>query len=143
MYVRTIRVPSSNGTTNEYLRVVEAYRDHGKVKQRTIADLGRTDLLLAILPQLERVLKGIPKLDEEPEDDIVILHADTWGPVLAVWTLFEALGLWQILDAFGDDTRDKVPFADRVFVLVANRLVCPLSEHGLARRLETDFVCDR
>ena len=143
MYVRTIRVPSSNGTTNEYLRVVEAYRDNGKVKQRTIADLGRKDLLLAILPQLERVLKGIPKLDEEPEDGIVILHADTWGPVLAVRTLFEELGLWQILDELGDDTRDKVPFADRAFVLLANRLVCPLSEHGLARWLETDFVCDR
>jgi len=143
MYVRTIRVPSSNGTTNEYLRVVEAYRDNGKVKQRTIADLGRKDLLLAILPQLERVLKGIPKLDEEPEDGIVILHADTWGPVLAVRTLFEELGLWQILDELGDDTRDKVPFADRAFVLLANRLVRPLSEHGLARWLETDFVCDR
>jgi len=143
MYVRTIRVPSSNGTTNEYLRVVEAYRDNGKVKQRTIADLGRKDLLLAILPQLERVLKGIPKLDEEPEDGIVIRHADTWGPVLAVRTLFEELGLWQILDELGDDTRDKVPFADRAFVLLANRLVCPLSEHGLARWLETDFVCDR
>jgi hypothetical protein len=36
-----------------------------------------------------------------------------------------------------------VPFGDRVFVLVANRLQRPHSEHGLARWLETDFVCDR
>jgi transposase len=36
-----------------------------------------------------------------------------------------------------------VPFADRAFVLVANRLVRPSSEHALARWLETDFVCDR
>jgi hypothetical protein len=28
-------------------------------------------------------------------------------------------------------------------VLVANRLMAPGSEHGLARWLETDFVCDR
>ena len=28
-------------------------------------------------------------------------------------------------------------------VLVANRLCAPSSEHGLARWLETDFVCDR
>jgi len=41
MYLRTVKVPSSNGTVNEYVRVVEAYRDHGKVKQRTIVDLGR------------------------------------------------------------------------------------------------------
>src|SRR5712691_2424682 len=143
MYVRTIRVPSSNGTTNEYLRVVEAFRENGKVKQRTIADLGRKDLLRAVLPQLERILKGIPQLDGEPEDDIVVLEAATWGPVLAVRTLGEELGLWNILDQFNDEDRDKVPFADRALVLIANRLVRPSSEHGLARWLETDFVCDR
>jgi transposase len=143
MYVRTIRVPSSNGTTNEYLRVVEAFRENGKVKQRTIADLGRKDLLRAVLPQLERILKGIPQLDGEAEDDIVVLEAATWGPVLAVRTLGQQLGLWNILDQFNDEDRDKVPFADRAFVLIANRLVRPSSEHGLARWLETDFVCDR
>ena len=36
-----------------------------------------------------------------------------------------------------------VPFADRAFVLVANRLIQPSSEHGLAGWLETDFLCDR
>lgn len=143
MYVRTVRVPSSNGSTNEYLRVVEAFRDNGKVKQRTIADLGRKDLLVAVLPQLERILKGLPKLEGEPEDNIAVLDAATWGPVLAVRALFEGLDLWNILDQFGDQERDKVPFADRAFVLIANRLVRPASEHGLARWLETDFVCDR
>ncbi len=143
MYVRTIRVPSSNGSANEYLRVVEAYREDGKVKQRTIADLGRKDLLLAVLPQLERILKGLPKIDGQADDDISVRDASTWGPVLAVRTLFEELGLWNILDPFNDDDRDKVPFADRAFVLIANRLIRPTSEHGLARWLETDFVCDR
>ena len=36
-----------------------------------------------------------------------------------------------------------MPFADRAFVLIANRLIHPASEHGLAGWLETDFVCDR
>ena len=36
-----------------------------------------------------------------------------------------------------------MPFADRAFVLIANRLIGPASEHGLAGWLETDFVCDR
>ncbi len=43
MYLRTVKVRSSNGTLNEYVRVVEAYRDNGKVKQRTLAELGRKD----------------------------------------------------------------------------------------------------
>jgi transposase len=143
MYGRTIKVPSSNGTVNEYVRVVEAYRDRGKVKQRTIAELGRKDLLCAVLPQLERILKGTPKLDDEPEDDVDILQADTWGPVLLVRALFDELGLWRLLDAEAPKARGPVSFTDRVFVLVANRLVRPHSEHGLARWLETDFVCDR
>ena len=143
MYVRTIKVPSSNGTINEYVRVVEAYRENGKVKQRTIADLGRKDLLRALLPKLERVLKGTPKLEGEPEGDVAILHADTWGPVLLVRTLFDQLGLWNILDGLAAKARGDVPFSDRAFVLVANRLVRPKSEHGLARWLETHFVCDR
>jgi hypothetical protein len=33
MYLRTVKVRSSNGTLNEYVRVVEAYRDNGKVKR--------------------------------------------------------------------------------------------------------------
>jgi transposase len=36
-----------------------------------------------------------------------------------------------------------VALSDRALVLVANRLSAPTSEHGLARWLETDFVCDR
>ena len=36
-----------------------------------------------------------------------------------------------------------MPFADRAFVLVANRLIRPASEHRLAGWLETDFLCDR
>ena len=48
MYLRTVKVRSSNGTVNEYVRAVESYREDGKVKQRTIADLGRKDLLAEV-----------------------------------------------------------------------------------------------
>jgi transposase len=147
MYVRTIKVPSSNGSINEYVRIVEAYRQDGKVKQRVVADLGRKDLLQQLLPKLERVLRGTPSVPGE-EADIDILESWTWGPVLVLRTLFDQLGLWQILDDFLGRPRPRedaaqVPYADRVFVLVANRFTRPSSEHGLARWLETDFVCDR
>ena len=39
--------------------------------------------------------------------------------------------------------RGQARLADRALVLVANRLCAPSSEHGLARWLETEFVCDR
>ena len=142
MYPRTVKICSSNGTINEYVRVVEAFRENGKVKQRVVADLGRKDLLVQMLPKLKRLLAGDDALDtgDLPESDV--LDASTWGPVLAVRTLFDQLGLWKILDESLGRSKD-VPFADRAFVLVANRLIRPSSEHRIAGWLETDFVCDR
>lgn len=142
MYIRTVKVPSSSGTVNEYLRVVEAYRQDGKVKQRTIADLGRKDVLAALLPQLQRILQGTPLGDDASASPVDILEAATWGPVLVVRELFGQLGLWELLDQHLGKAK-KVPYADRAFVLVANRLIHPKSEHGLAVWLESDYVCDR
>jgi len=142
MYVRTVKVPSSNGTVNEYLRVVEAYRENGKVKQRIIADLGRRDMLSAVLPNLRRILEGTPKLEGQEENEVDILDTFTWGPLLVARKLFEELGLWDLLDRlFGKTT--SVSWADRAFVLIASRLIHPSSEHGLAGWLETDYFCDR
>jgi transposase len=142
MYVRTVKVPSSNGSVNEYLRVVEAYRENGKVKQRIIADLGRRDLLAAVLPNLRRILEGTPKLQGQGDSDVDILETFTWGPLLVVGKLFEELGLWDLFDRLLG-TRATVSWADRAFVLIASRLIHPSSEHGLAGWLETDYFCDR
>ena len=142
MYPRTVKVRSSNGTVNEYVRIVEAYREDGKVKQRVVADLGRKDVLLAVLPKLQRLLRGDFEPDEDTPTELKVVDASTWGPVLAIRTLFEQLGLWDILDRCLGRAKG-VSFTDRAFVLVANRLIRPTSEHGLAGWLETDFVCDR
>src|SRR4029453_3702143 len=142
MYLRTVKVRSSSGAVNEYVRVVEAYRDNGKVKQRTVAELGRKDLLAELFPKLKRLLGQDVELELPRDNDLEILDASTWGPVLAIRALFDQLGLWSILDkALGK--AKGVPFTDRAFVLIANRLIHPASEHGLAGWLETDFVCDR
>ena len=94
MYPRTVKVRSSSGTVNEYVRVVEAYRDGGKVKQRVVADLGRKDLLIEMLPKLRRLLTG----EDRDPDDPQFGDAPDWGPVLVVRALFDQLGLWDIFD---------------------------------------------
>jgi len=73
--------------------------------------------------------------------------------MLVVRTLFEQLGLWDILDHCDgsrpphlrrdDDEEADDDWISRVLVLVANRLIAPSSEHGLAGWLESDYVCDR
>ncbi len=60
------------------VRVVEAYRDNGKVKQRVVADLGRKDLLSVVLPKTA----ASPRRDADDR-------------------LFEQLGLWPFSSVIG------------------------------------------
>src|SRR6516165_8764047 len=93
MYLRTIKVRSSSGALNEYVRVVEAYRDGGKVKQRTLADLGRKDLLVEILPKLQRLLgRDRPDLAEAEDPDILLPFLR--GPIPVLPGLFHPRGPW-------------------------------------------------
>jgi transposase len=154
MFIRAVKVPSSNGTVHEYVRIVGSVREHGRVKQKVIANLGRRDTLEAVLPLLIRFLQGEDDPQELAEElgrqgPLEVLDASTWGPMLVVRHFFGQLGLWQVLDAGrrwpkllpGEDPDDD--WVSRVLVLISNRLVRPCSEHALADWLETDYVCDR
>jgi transposase len=149
MFIRSIKVPSSSGAVHEYVRVVESVRENGRVKQKLVLNLGRRDALLVILPLLERFLKGDAVPPREHAGPLQALEASTWGPVLLVRHFFEQLGLWQLLDSCrrwphlqaDEDPDDDWP--SRALALIANRLVCPVSEHALAGWLESDYVCDR
>jgi hypothetical protein len=147
MFLRIVRAAGGQGVKHEYVRVVEAYRDHGKTRHRTILNLGRKDLLAAHLDlaKLTRLLHG----EAAPErairsEDVHAVAAWDWGAMLAARHLWCELGLEATLDRLaGGGHRDGPTLSDRVLVLIANRLAAPSSEHGLARWLETDFVCDR
>ena len=150
MFLRVVRAPSGKtGVKHEYVRVVEAYRDHeGKTQHQTIINLGRKDLLAAHLDldKLNRLLHGEPAADLKlvTNDDVGAIGAWDWGPMLVARHLWCALGLEMTIDSLSSrDRSDAVPLSDRALVLVANRLAAPSSEHALARWLETDFVCDR
>jgi len=145
MFLRTVKAAGGAGVQHEYVRLVEAYREHGKNKQRVVCSLGRKDLLAAHLDSLIRLLRGEPHAGERVR--VGHVHATgawDWGPMLVARTLWRELELESILDQQGGRGRlDGPTLADRALVLVANRLCAPTSEHGLARWLETDFVCDR
>lgn len=145
MFLRTVKAAGGKGVQHEYVRLVESYRDHGKNKQRVVSNLGRKDLLAAHLDSLVRLLRGEPRPGGSfRAGDVQATGAWDWGPMLVARTLWRELGLEGILDRLGGrGVQDGPALADRALVLVANRLCAPTSEHGLARWLETDFVCDR
>jgi transposase len=145
MFLRTVKAAGGKGVQHEYVRLVEAYRENGKNKQRVVCHLGRKDLLAAHLDALVRLLRGQPRAGARPTaSEVRATGAWDWGPMLVARTLWRDLGLATILDRLGGRSRDDgVALSERALVLVTNRLCAPTSEHGLARWLETDFVCDR
>lgn len=145
MYLRTVKVRGREGTVYEYVRLVESYRENGTNKQRVLCNLGRTDVLAPHVETLVQLLtNGNASQRTRGAEESEPVQAWDWGPMLVARTLWEALGLYTILDRLGGRRRaEAAPLADRALVLVANRLCAPTSEHGLARWLETDSICDR
>jgi transposase len=144
MYLRTVRAAGGRGVQHQYLRLVESYREGGKNKQRIVLNLGRTDLLAPHLDALTRILRGEPAAPPLRAAELKALGAWDYGPLLVARQLWRELDLETILERLGGrGHHDGVRLSERAWVLVANRLCRPTSEHGLARWLETDFVCDR
>lgn len=138
MFLRSVK--AANGQ-HEYLRLVESYRAGDKVKQRVVLHIGRKDLLAPHLDALMRVLQTDA---ETPRwiaaEQLSTPQAWTWGPVLMARHLFDSLSLGAILDSATKVLRHGQPLSERVFPLVANRLMRPGSEHALAQWLEDFYV---
>ena len=147
MFLRVVRAAGGQGVKHEYVRVVEAYRERGKTRHRTVLNLGRRDLLASHLDlnKLMRLLRGDAASDGQVRrEDVQAVAAWDWGPMLVAGHIWRELGLEATLDRLARRGRsDATALSDRALVLVVNRLTTPGSEHGLARWLETDFVCDR
>jgi hypothetical protein len=151
MYLRTVKAKGADGVEFEYIRLVEAYWENGHSKQRVVANLGRKDVLAPHLESLIELLGGGKKTKANSlsrGEHIEATVAACWGPMLVARSLWREFGLESILDSLAPKTTTvqkvgRLTLADRVLVLVANRLCRPGSEHALAQWLESDFVCGR
>lgn len=140
MYLRTTKVKRPDGHIDEYIRLVESVWNNGSPRHRIVCNLGRKDLLAPHADALLRILKG----EQTPKSpDAQAVGAWDWGVLLAARHFWQELGLQQSLDGWLKRRGDRGELADRALALVANRLCEPTSEHGMARWLETDYVCDR
>lgn len=142
MYLRTTKVKRADGRVDEYIRLVESYWNKGSPGHRVICNLGRKDLLAPHAETLCRLLKG-EKNVRPGEKEVSAIGAWDWGPMLVARHLWQQLGLEAIIDSLVARGAQGREVTDRALALVANRVCAPSSEHGIARWLETDFVCTR
>jgi len=141
MFPRVTAVKQGKNTY-QYLRILESYRHQGRCRQRVVANLGRVDLLGEKLDRLVCSLGKYCKNRLVAPDQLACKEALIWGPVLLARHLWEQMTLDEVVHKHCQSHRHKFDVAETAFVLVANRLCEPSSEHGLARWLEHTFVCD-
>lgn len=141
MYLRTTKVKPPDGKVDEYIRLVESYWNHGSPRHRVICNLGRKELLAPHAEALLHLLKGEEK--PPPQKPVTALGAWDWGVMRVARHLWRQLGLEGILDSLAKRRGRGQELADRALALVTSRLCTPTSEHGLARWLESDWVCNR
>jgi hypothetical protein len=125
MYVT--RVPNRGSPPAVLLR--ESYRDEGKVKTRTLANLSRWPEHK--VEKLQRALKGLPPAVDLSEA-LEITRSLPHGHVAAVLGTARRLGVEQLIDSTPSRWRDLV-----VAMLVA-QVIAPGSKLAIARGLRTE-----
>jgi transposase len=121
----------------------------GKVKQRTIATLGRMDVLRAsgqlddVAASLGRFAEQVAVLDARAKGEAPLLAAVSFGPVLVFERLWRELGIPTILSRLAGERQFEFDLERAVFVTVLHRLLDPGSDRAAdswCRRYAIDGV---
>ncbi len=126
MYTKRVRVRRGD-KSYVYVKLVESYRDGGRVRQRVVANLGREDQLKAS-GQLEALAGSFARLDPP----MVGVRREV-GPLLVVASVLSRLGLAGIVEAhLPERLRSRCSPAEVVVALIANRLCAPSPLYDVA-----------
>ncbi len=135
MYVKVTR-----SGPRRYVQLVESYRDaEGKVKQRTIATLGRLDQMDG---SLDSVIGGLMKvtgreaLAPTAPPTVTFESTRALGDLWALQELWNTLGFSELARTFGK-TRHQIDVEALIRIMVFNRLCDPESKLGALRWLQT------
>ena len=123
MYIES--VPNRNSPPAILLR--ESYRDAGKIKKRTIANL--SDWPTEIVEGLRTLLKG-GKVAPADHESIIVRRALPHGHVAAVLGTLRNIGLDRMLGPPRNRCRDLV------IAMIVARLIAPASKLATARMLD-------
>ncbi|MEK6727898.1 MAG: IS1634 family transposase [Candidatus Omnitrophota bacterium] len=135
MYIRIKKVKTSSGKIKEYLLLVEGQRIQGKVRQKTIANLGRLDLI----KETNMADLLIDKLRDYAKYNKLMDMARTscdwsreYGIILVLRRLWEEIGLDEIFKRYLKAYKYRISLSEGILALVICRLLDPGSEHRTA-----------
>ena len=129
-----VRIKKSGGYG--YLQIVHNERCDGKVRQRTIATLGRADRLLedgvidALTASFAKFSLHTAVLTAHREGRIPAAEAVRFGPVAVFEKLWKQLGMPRIIVSLLEGRRFEMPVERAIFVTVLHRLFAPGSDRA-------------
>jgi transposase len=136
-FVRKVKVKNDKGGYDEYVRIVESYREGGKVKQRIISHLGNVKTLKK---DIHRIVNGLLRaVDEHGLVDPATgekCKAKEYGSKYVVEHLWEELefsNIYKPVDIRGG--KEAVPYEKYIRMMVVNKLSDPESKLGIFRWL--------
>lgn len=128
MYIRT----TTNGKGVAYYHLVESYRDHGKVKQRTLLSLGKVED-----GKLDQLAEAISKHTDKISvfnlaKDVDINDTYILGPLLILERMINTLGLSDCLSMLQRKHKKlEFDFKKVIFTQICSRFVKPVSKLAL------------
>jgi transposase len=145
MFVKTTRVRRGN-KTYEYLTLVEAVREGGKPRHRTLFRLGEVGALRSS-GELERIVAALQahveggRFEPVEHDGLEAEGAPAVGAIAAVSSLWRELGLDTWFAKLGADRGAEV-LEHAAFAMVASRLAMarPASKRALPEWVERDVA---
>lgn len=141
MFVKTT-VRRRGDKEYRYLSLVEAVREDGKNKHRTLLRLGEAAELVAS-GQLDRIIAALGAHSDGSwlqASELGAQDSPAVGGVAAVEAYWERLGLDAHFEALGEARRLRWSLPDAVLAMVANRLLSPSSKRRLAEWVAEDVV---
>lgn len=137
--MNSVFVKTTKAKNYEYIKLVETYREAGKVKHRVLFNFGRRDLIKND-KMFVRMVKKLCEIAEIPlQESDQELPACSEAELLqygylAYRKLYEELGIANTLRSIQSSTDATYPLEETVFLMALQHLMDPRSKRGTCER---------
>ncbi|KPJ61906.1 MAG: hypothetical protein AMJ42_00625 [Deltaproteobacteria bacterium DG_8] len=135
-FIRTVKVKTSSGKMEEYVRMVESYREGGRQKQRVIANLGN---IKSLKNDAQKIVNGLLRIvGDKPltfASDGRFLSAKEYGIRFVVEALWDGLGFNKLVKKRLRQSKVDLDYSRWIRMMVTNKLSDPESKLGIFRWL--------
>lgn len=135
-FIRISKVKTTPSVVQEYVKIVESYRKDGRVKQRTIANLGNIKVLRK---DIKQIINGLLRACGEKAvtfaEDGRLIATKEYGVRYVVEEIWKRLEIGEIIKRHLRVRSASKRYEQWVLMMVVNKLSDPMSKLGIFRWL--------